>query len=154
MSDKATIPDVAYLIAEQMLELSHHSTKTILEGRDSRIKKLVTRFSKNPDIARQRLKLQFHLFIAYLAVVVVNLQLSDHFRPYTQHIVDEIVKLFYKAFNESSATIDGGLVVGEDFIMDPDERNVVLAELKRVDPSFTGLPRMGLNAIADMLLAQ
>ncbi|HEV2883418.1 MAG TPA: hypothetical protein VGW36_01085 [Pyrinomonadaceae bacterium] len=148
-------PQVALLITEQLLDYSKSSTTAILEGNESRTKKLIGRFSKNAERDRQRLKLQFHLFIPYLAVAVVALRDSTNFCPHAKQIVDEIVSLFYEAFNESSKPIDGGLVIGDEFIKDQTERDIILAELKLVNPAFanlTGLPRMGLTATADMLL--
>ena len=155
MSTTISIPQIAVLITEQLFDYSRSSTKAILEGNDSRAKKLLGRFSKNAERDRQRQKLQFHLFIPYLAVAVVALHDSANFRSHAKQIVDEIVSLFYEAFNESSKPIDGGLVIGDEFIRDQTERDIILAELKLVNPALanpTGLPRMGLTAIADMLL--
>ncbi|MGI9068574.1 MAG: hypothetical protein ACR2HX_19500 [Pyrinomonadaceae bacterium] len=155
-SSEHSIADLARFLTEQLLEFSQRSTTTILEGRPSRVKKFINRFSKNPERERQRLKLQFHLFIAYLAVLAVELQVSEYWRPYSKQIVREAVDLFYGAIKDSGEAVDGGLVIGDEFIKDPQERKIIMSELRRVDETFfaglSGLPKMGLTAIADMLL--
>jgi hypothetical protein len=74
-----SIVDLAHFFTQQILEFSRGSTTTILEGRLSRIKTFIYRFSNLGERARERLKLQFHLFIAYLAVLAFELQVSEYF---------------------------------------------------------------------------
>jgi hypothetical protein len=159
MSDQASehsIADIARVFAFNILDCSVDSTRTILEGRPSKIKRLISRFKKDPDRDSQTFRLHFHLAIAYLAVLVVQLQTSEYFRPYTQEIVHDVVDLFYKFIEEAGENVYGGLVAGDEFIKDPEERNLILAELRRNMPTVfgeqSGLPRIGLTAIADMLL--
>lgn len=149
---RVTVPEVGAFLAQQIIEFSKGSTKTILEANQNKLKRFLGRFSKSPEADQQRLKLHFHLFIAYLAVAVVDLQLSEYFRPYTKPIVDELIAAFYGALKDSN----GVQVFGDDFIKDEQERAVVSSELRKFDPKIFGhmsnLPRLGLTAIADMLL--
>jgi len=147
-----TVPELGLFLTEQILKFAEDSTKTVLEGNQNKLKRFISRFSKDPEAEQQRLKLHFNLFIAYLAVLVVDLQLSENFLPYTKPIVDEIVALFYGALKRNG----GAVVFGDDFIKDEQERLIISSELRKVDPkvfgNLSGLPRLGLTAIADFLL--
>jgi hypothetical protein len=162
MSDQVaehSIADISRACGLNILDCSLDSTRTIrtlLDGRPSKFKRLINRFKKDPEQDDQIFKLHFHLAIAYLAVLVVELQTSEYFRPYAEAIVHDVVEFFYRFIEEASENLSGGLVVGDEFIKDPDERNVILTELRRNMPTVfgehSGLPRIGLTAIADMLL--
>lgn len=151
-----SIADISRACALNILDSSLDSTRTILDERPSKFKRLISRFKRDPEQDNQIFKLHFHLAIAYLAVLVVELQASEYFLPYAQAIVHDVVDVLYKFIQDASENLSGGLVVGDDFIKDPDERNLILAELRRNMPKVfgeqTGLPRIGLRAIADMLL--
>jgi len=150
-----SLNELAGFLFLQIVEFSRGSATTILDGKPSKLKKLVSRFSRDPQKERDLFKLYFHLLIAYLAVVVVDLQMSARFHAETKRIIDQVVDLFYTALKQGGAP-DDGLVVGDDFIRDAEERAIISSELRKVDPkvfgNMSGLPRMGLTAIADMLL--
>lgn len=148
------INELAGFLFLQIVDSSHSSASTILDGEPSKLKKLVSRFSRDPQKERDLFKLYFHLLIAYFAVVVVDLQLSNRFRPHAQLISGLVVDLFYTAINESGAP-DDGLVDGDYFIRDAGEREIVLSHFTSANPALLGsvsLPRLGLRAVADMLL--
>lgn len=150
----ATIPEMSLFLTQEVFEFAKDSTTIILEGNQSKVKKILSRFSNNLEKERQRFKLNYHVAIAYVVVALVELEASNSFRSYARQILDGMVELFYEAVTESSKHIDAGLVVGDEFIKDQEERRIILAELRQADPKFanlTGLPRLGLTAITDIL---
>jgi hypothetical protein len=152
---QATIPEISLFLTQQVFEFAKDSTTIILEGKQSKLEKIVSKFSNNPEKERQRFKLNYHVAIAYVVVALVDLEASSNFRSYARQILDGMVELFYEAVTESSKNIDAGLVVGDEFIKDHGERSIVLSELRQADPKFSnlsGLPRLGLTAITDFLL--
>lgn len=149
-----SLNDLAGFLFLQIVEFSHGSANTILDEKSSKLKKLVSRFSRDSQKERDLFKLYFHLLVAYLAVVVVDLQLSDRFSPHAQRITDQVVGLFYAALDQGAAP-DSGLVEGDYFIRDADERAIVLSHFTRANPTLLGkvsLPRMELRVVTDMLL--
>lgn len=150
-----SIASIAQFFTMQILDWSVDSTKTILEGRPSRIKRLISRFKTDPERDRQQLKLHFHLFIAYLAVLVVELQTSEYFRPFAQEIVHGVIDLFYEYIEGAGENVHGGPVMDDEFIKDKEERDIVLRHFTSANPALLrdiSLPRLRLTAIADMLL--
>ena len=145
-----SIPEISFFLSGQVIEFAEQSTETILEGHQSKLKKLFNRFSNNSEKQQRRTKLRFHLFIAYLTLAAVELQASPYFRSHSQQIISVIVELLYESLNKDRKVFDAG-----DFIKDEEERNIILAQLRHVDSkafgALTRLPRMGLAAIADML---
>lgn len=144
-----SIAETSHFLAQQIDEWAQQSAVAILEGHRNKFIKLLHRFSISLEQKRQRSRLSYHLFIAYLTVAAVELQRSTYFRSYSQEIIDGIVELFYESFKTLYA-------VGDDFIRDVDEKEIIRVELRRNDANAFGslsrLPTMGLTAIMNMLL--
>jgi hypothetical protein len=153
---RAAIPEICEFIIGHVFGLAEETAKAILANDPSKgkIQKALNIFGNRKERRLEKLKLNFDLLIPFLTVAAVEIEASKRFNPYFRGMLDELINLYHQGLSDFRKDLEAGVVDGNSFVKDPEERKLILNDL-RTSPNLsalTSLPRIGLTVIADVLL--